>query len=98
VTNFSSSCGVTTSYPIKDTGTSFDGLYGFGVNMSFPVVIGDPSLPFSLSLYYFFNNDSDQTILISNGCPNSGNPLDWWRETINAGNSFSMTLLSTDSI
>ena len=88
VTNFTSSCGVTTSYPIKDTGTSFDGLYGFGVNMSLPVVINDPTLPFPMSLYYIFNNDEDQTILISNCCPDSGSPLDWWRDTINEGTIF----------
>ena len=62
-THFTSSCGVTTSYPIKDTGTSFDGLFGFGVNMTFPIQISYTSLPFSMSLYYFFNNDTDQTIL-----------------------------------
>ena len=98
VTHFSGSCGITTSYPIQGTGTSFDGFYGFGVNMSFPVFIGDPTLPISLSLFYFFNNDDNQTVLISNGCPDSPNVLDWWRSSINGGIGFSMTLLSTDSI
>jgi hypothetical protein len=99
VTNFTGTCGITTSYPINAPDSGMNGLYGFGVNMTFPVVIFDPTKLFSMSLFYFFNNDDDQSIVIQNGCPDSGSAVDWWRGSINEGSpAFSMTLLSTNSI
>jgi hypothetical protein len=94
-TFFQSSCTTTVNRPISGTGNSLDGYYGAGVSMSFPLIISNITDTISMSLYYFFSNDYDMDIQIRDGCPDSGDPLEWWRDSINTGGSgFYMTLLS----
>jgi hypothetical protein len=92
-TVFSGNCGINTNN-MTGTGTAFDQLNAVGCNMSFPINVFDSTLPFSMSLYYFFNNSDNVDIQLVNNVPDSSDPLRWWRSSVNINPMpFTMTLM-----
>lgn len=91
-TNFQGSSRIST-VPITGTNTDFDSYFGFGVSMSFPLNIVDPTEALTLNLYFNISTTDDTDLRIASSFPNSTD--NWWKSSINMLSSgFDMTLLS----